>query len=112
MTRLYCGVPVTDRVAALEWFEVFFGRQADEVVDGEVLWRITDSAWGFVEESAERAGRAVLTLEVDDFDEMLARLVAHGIEHEPVASSGNGVRHVAVFDPDGNSLSLAEAPTR
>jgi hypothetical protein len=27
MTHLYCGVPVTDRAVAVEWFEAFFGRQ-------------------------------------------------------------------------------------
>src|SRR5690606_6114689 len=38
------------------------------------------------------------------------RLSAHGIGHEPVETYGNGVRHVVVTDPDGNNLSLAEAP--
>ena len=36
---------------------------------------------------------------------------ANGIDHEPVETYGNGVRHVVVLDPDRNSLSLAEAPT-
>ena len=36
------------------------------------------------------------------------RLAAHGIHHEPVETYGNGVRHVVVLDPDGNSLALAE----
>jgi len=47
-----------------------------------------------------------------DLDEILARLAAHGIDHEPVETYRNGVRHVVVLDPDGNSLSLAEGPTR
>jgi catechol 2,3-dioxygenase-like lactoylglutathione lyase family enzyme len=45
-----------------------------------------------------------------DFDDILARLAAHGIEHEPVETYSDGVRHVEVLDPDGNSLSLAQAP--
>jgi hypothetical protein len=44
--------------------------------------------------------------------DILARLAAHGIEHEPAETYGNGVRHVEVLDPDGNSLSLAEVPAR
>jgi len=40
------------------------------------------------------------------------RLAEHGIEHEPVETYGNGVRHVEVLDPDGNSLSLAQVPAQ
>ena len=36
--------------------------------------------------------------------------VANGIDHEPIEIYENGVRHVVVLDPDGNSLSLAEEP--
>ena len=45
-------------------------------------------------------------------DDTLARLTAHGIGHEPVETYNDGVRHVVVLDPDGNSLSLAEAPAQ
>ncbi|MDA3650277.1 VOC family protein [Saccharopolyspora indica] len=109
MTRVYSGVPVTDRTAALEWFAVFFGRPADEVVGDEALWSISDTAWIFVAEH-DRAGHALITIEVTGLDDVLARLAAHGIGHEPVETYDNGVRHVVVLDPDGNSLSLAEAP--
>ncbi|NBE99508.1 VOC family protein, partial [Nonomuraea sp. K271] len=57
-------------------------------------------------------GCAVITLGVSDLDDILARLAARGIAHEPVETYSNGVRHVVVLDPDGNSLSLAEAPTQ
>lgn len=61
---------------------------------------------------AARVGGTMITLGVRDLDDILARLARHGIEHEPVETSSSGVRHVEVLDPDGNSLSLAEAPTR
>lgn len=35
---------------------------------------------------------------------------AAGLEHEPVETYRNGVRHVTIIDPDGNSLSLASQP--
>ncbi|WP_228713688.1 VOC family protein [Prauserella endophytica] len=110
MTHLYSVVPVSDRAAALGWFAAFFGRPADEVVGGEALWRVSDTAWVVVDEHPERAGNALLTLSVAGLDAILARLVAHGAGHEPVETYGNGVRHVVVVDPDGNRLSLAEAP--
>jgi catechol 2,3-dioxygenase-like lactoylglutathione lyase family enzyme len=60
----------------------------------------------------ERVGGAMITLGVPDLDDILARLAAHGIRHEPVVTYGNGVRHVVVLDPDGNSLALAEPPAQ
>jgi predicted enzyme related to lactoylglutathione lyase len=110
MTHLYCVVPVTDRAAALQWFAVFFGRPADEIVGSEALWQISETAWVVVDEHPERAGHALLTLGVEGLDEILARIVAHGFGHQPVETYDNGVRHVVILDPDGNSLSLSEAP--
>jgi len=48
---------------------------------------------------------------VTGLDVILARLASHGGGHEPVATYANGVRHMVVPAPDGNSLSLAEAPS-
>ncbi|MEU3020540.1 hypothetical protein ABZ635_24475 [Nocardiopsis sp. NPDC007018] len=48
---------------------------------------------------------------VEGLDEILARLTSQGFGHDPVETYGNGVRHVDVHDPDGNTLSLAEAPS-
>lgn len=112
---LYSVMCVSDRIKALEWFEAFFGRPADEIIGEEYLWRLGENAWVVVDDRdvrAERVGGAMITLGVNDLDDILARLAAHGIDHEPVETYSNGVRHVTVLDPDGNSLSLAEAPTR
>jgi predicted enzyme related to lactoylglutathione lyase len=112
---LYSVVCVRDRAAAQKWFEVFFGRPADEVIGEEHLWQAGENAWVVIDDRSMRAARVggtMITLGVTDLDDILARLARHGIEHEPVETYGNGVRHVEVLDPDGNSLSLAEAPTR
>lgn len=108
---LYSVIQVSDRAKALEWYEGFFGRPADEIIGEEYLWQVGENAWVVVDDrSAERVGGAMITLGVTDLDDILARLAAHGIAHEPVETYGNGVRHVVVLDPDGNSVSLAEAP--
>jgi catechol 2,3-dioxygenase-like lactoylglutathione lyase family enzyme len=110
---LYSIMCVSDRDRALGWFGVFFGRSADEVIGEEHLWQVGANAWIVVDDRdvrAERVGGAMVTLGVTGLDDILARLAAHGIDHEPVETYGNGVRHVVVLDPDGNSLSLAEAP--
>lgn len=110
MTHLYSVVPVKDREAALTWFEAFFGRPPDEIIGEEALWQVGETAWVVVDDRTEQAGTALITLGVAGLDEILTRLAAHGIEHEPVETYGNGVRHVDVHDPDGNRLSMAEAP--
>lgn len=110
---LYSIVCVRDRVAAVRWYEVFFGRPADEIIGEEHLWQVGENAWVVVDDRemrAERVGGAMITFGVTDLDDILARLAAHGINHEPVETYSNGVRHVVVLDPDGNSLSLAEPP--
>ncbi|MTE17524.1 VOC family protein [Nocardia aurantiaca] len=110
---LYSIVCVSDRTQAQQWYEVFFGRPADKIVGEEYLWQVGVNAWLVVDDRAVRAARvggAMITLGVTDLDDILVRLAVHGVDHEPVEIYGNGVRHVEVLDPDGNSLSLAEAP--
>lgn len=110
---MYSVMCVSDRAKAVEWYEVFFGRAADEVVGEEHLWQVGEHAWLVVDDRemrAARVGGSMVTFGVTDFDVILARLVAHGVPHGPVETYRNGVRHVDVLDPDGNSLSLAQAP--
>jgi len=112
---LYSVMCVRDLTKSLAWFGAFFGRAADEVMGEEHLWQVGENAWVVVDARdvrAERVGGAMVTFGVTDLDEILARLATYGIAHEPVETYGNGVRHVDVLDPDGNSLSLAEAPTQ
>lgn len=47
---LYSVMCVSDRDRALEWFGVFFGRPADEVVGEEHLWRVGGNAWIVVDD--------------------------------------------------------------
>ena len=112
---LYSIMCVSDRTKALQWYEVLFGRPADEVIGEEYLWQVGENAWVVIDDRdvrAERVGGAMITFGVTDFDDILARLAAHGVGHEPVETYSNGMRHVVVLDPDGNSVSLAEMPAR
>ena len=113
MKDLYSIVPVTNGAAALEWFATFFGRPADEIIGEEALWQVGENAWVVIDErDATHAGHFRLTIGVEGLDDILARLTANGIDHEPVETYGNGVRHVVVMDPDGNNLAFAESPTQ
>jgi hypothetical protein len=75
-----------------------------------MLWEIDEHATLFIEPNAAQAGAGRITLAVVGLDAILERLVVQGIEHEPIETYSNGVRHVNVPDPDGNAIALAEPP--
>jgi hypothetical protein len=64
----------------------------------------------FIEPNAARAGAGRITFAVAGLDALLERLAAQRIEHEPIETYSNGVRHVNVPDPDGNTIAFAEPP--
>jgi catechol 2,3-dioxygenase-like lactoylglutathione lyase family enzyme len=110
ITHLFAGVPVSDLDASTDWYTRFFGRAPETRVEDEVLWEIDERAWLFIEPNAEKAGGGRITLAVTGLDALLERLAAEGIEHEPVQTYSSGVRHVSIWDPDGNALAFAEPP--
>ena len=110
ITHLIAGVPVSDLDAGIDWYTRLLGRPPDVRVGDEVLWDIDEHATLFIEPNAAWAGAGRITLVVAKLDVLLEHLVAQGIEHEPVATYSNGVRHVKIPDPDGNAIALAEPP--
>jgi catechol 2,3-dioxygenase-like lactoylglutathione lyase family enzyme len=110
ITHLFAGVPVSDLDASIEWYTRLFGRPPDSRVGEEILWEIDERAWLFIEPNAARAGAGRITLAVAGLDALLERLAAQRIEHEPIETYSNGVRHVNVPDPDGNAIAFAEPP--
>jgi catechol 2,3-dioxygenase-like lactoylglutathione lyase family enzyme len=110
ITQLVAGVPVSDLDASIDWYTRFFGRPPDLRVGDEVLWDIDEHATLFIEPNTARAGAGRITFAVDGLDGLLERLAAERIEHEPIETYSNGVRHVNIPDPDGNRIAFAEAP--
>jgi catechol 2,3-dioxygenase-like lactoylglutathione lyase family enzyme len=110
ITDLFAGVPVSDLDPSIDWYTRFFGRPPDLRVGDEVLWDIDEHATLFIEPNAEQAGAGRITLAVTGLDGLLERLTTQRIEHEPIETYSNGVRHVKIPDPDGNSIALAEPP--
>jgi catechol 2,3-dioxygenase-like lactoylglutathione lyase family enzyme len=110
ITDLMAGVPVSDLDAGIDWYSRFFGRAPDTRVGDEVLWEIDEHAWIFIERNAAAAGAGRITLAVTGLDLLLEGLAARRIEHEPIETYSNGVRHVTIPDPDGNAIAFAEPP--
>src|SRR5918992_3903224 len=94
ITDLFAGVPVSTLDASIDWYTRFFGRPPDSRVGDEVLWKIDEHAWVFIVPNAPRAGAGRITFAVAGLEALLERLTARGIEHEPIETYSNGVRHV------------------
>jgi catechol 2,3-dioxygenase-like lactoylglutathione lyase family enzyme len=110
ITHLIAGVPVSDLDASIDWYSRFFGRPPDMRAGEEILWDIDEHATLFIEPNAAQAGAGRVTFVVSGLDELLERLASAGIEHEPIETYSNGVRHTKIPDPDGNALAFAELP--
>jgi catechol 2,3-dioxygenase-like lactoylglutathione lyase family enzyme len=110
ITDLFAGVPVSDLDASIDWYTRFFDRPPDMLAGDEILWEVEGHAWIFIEPNTRLAGAGRITLAVAGLDALLERLAFQGIEHEPIETYSNGVRHVNVPDPDGNAIAFAEPP--
>jgi catechol 2,3-dioxygenase-like lactoylglutathione lyase family enzyme len=112
ITHLFAGVPVSDLDASIDWYTRFFGRPPDSRVGEEILWEIDEHAWLFIEPNAAQAGAGRITLAVAGLDALLERLAAERIEHEPIETYSNGVRHVNVPIRMGTRSRSPSRPTR
>ena len=110
ITHVIAGVPVSDLDAGIDWYTRLFGRPPDLRAGDEVLWDVDEHATLFIEPDAAVAGAGRVTLVVAGLDALLERLAAAGIEHVPVETYSDGVRHAKVPDPDGNAIAFAEMP--
>jgi catechol 2,3-dioxygenase-like lactoylglutathione lyase family enzyme len=110
ITHLFAGVPVSDLDASIDWYTRFFGRPPDMRAGEEMLWEVAEHATLFIEPNAAQAGAGRITFAVAGLDALLEGLAAERIEHEPIETYSNGVRHVNVPDPDGNAIAFAEPP--
>ena len=108
ITHLYAGVPVSDLDAGIDWYTRFFGRPPDHRAGTEMLWEVAEHATLFIEPNPAHAGSGRITLGVTGLDALLER---SGVDHGPIETYSDGVRHVMIPDPDGNAIALAEIPS-
>jgi catechol 2,3-dioxygenase-like lactoylglutathione lyase family enzyme len=110
ITHLFAGVPVSDLEASIDWYTRFFGRPPDMRAGEEILWEVDEHATLFIEPNAAQAGTGRVAFAVAGLEALLAHLAAARIEHEPIETYSNGVRHVNIPDPDRNAIAFAEPP--
>jgi catechol 2,3-dioxygenase-like lactoylglutathione lyase family enzyme len=111
VTTLFAGLAVTDLDAAEAFYERLLGGPPDMVPnEDELCWQATGPAWLYLVRDAERAGRGLAALFVDDLDAVIATLAEADVECDPITIVGGGVRHTRVSDPDGNRITLGQVP--
>jgi hypothetical protein len=108
---LFAGIPVRDYGAALVWYERLLGRPpAFFPNDAEAVWELAEHRYMYIEHLPERAGHALHTVFVDDFDVRVARIADRGLEPAKQETYSNGVRKATYVDPDGNEIGFGGGP--
>jgi hypothetical protein len=108
---LFAGIPVTDFAAALAWYERFFGGAPDMFPHAtEAVWGVGEHSYVYIVQQPERAGRALVTLFVGNFDERLQQIADQGLTPVLREQYENGVRKITYRDADGNEISLGGLP--
>ncbi len=110
ITWFFAGVAVADYASARAWYERLMGRPPDFTPqEHEAVWQIVENAWIYVVADSERAGKALLTLMVDDLDRHVAELTERGIAVGAIETQPGRYRKAEVVDPEGNKISFGQA---
>jgi hypothetical protein len=108
---LFAGMPVSDYAGALTWYERLLGAPPSFLPnDTEAVWEIAEHRYLYIVLRPERAGHAVQTLFVGDFDTRMTEIAGRGLEPATQETYANGVRKTTYLDPDGNEIGFGGAP--
>ena len=104
---LYAGIPVSDYEAAKPWYERLLGGEPTFVAHAtEAVWDLAEHRSLFIVEDAERAGKAIHTIFVDDLDARVADIASRGIEPDDRVTYPGKARKAIYRDADGNEISF------
>ena len=107
---LFAGLRVRDFAAARGWYEQLLGEPSFFPHETEAVWTLADERHVYVVEDAVRAGGGVVTVFVDDLDEVVGEIASRGLEPAGRETYFNGVRKVTYRDEDGNEVGFGGAP--
>jgi glyoxylase I family protein len=100
-------VPVTDLDRSRRWYELLFGRAADNnPMPTLAEWQVVPGGWVQVFDDDRRAGSMAVNFAVSDLDADIDELKQRGLEPGEIVEADKGVRLSALTDPDGNTVTL------
>jgi len=77
---LFAGIRVREFAAARAWYERLLGDPSFFPHATEAVWILADDRSVYIEEDADRAGGALITVFVDDLDAVVAEIASRGLE--------------------------------
>lgn len=77
---LFAGIPVRDYAAATAWYTRLLGSPPAFLPKTEAVWELAEHRYAYVVLLPERAGHAIHTMFVSDFDARLAQIGERGLE--------------------------------
>ena len=108
---LFAGIPVCDYSAALAWYErLLGGPPAFLPNEVEAVWEVAEHRYVYIELLPAKAGHAMHTLFLGDFDSRMAAIAGRGLLPARRETYENGVRKAIFVDPDGNEIGLGGGP--
>jgi predicted enzyme related to lactoylglutathione lyase len=110
VNRVLAGIAVADVDAAVRWYELLFGRPADQrPMEGLAEWHVPSGGVVQLVASDERAGRTLLTLDFEDLRRELAAMSDRGLDAGSVdETTSDKVLIAATTDPEGNAITLVQ----
>ena len=106
VTGVLANLAVEDLAEAERWYALLLGGPPDaRPMDGLLEWRPVAGGGVQVWREPARAGGSACVLDVDDLDDVAARLAAADVAHEG-PQPGGGARLLVLADPDGNRVVL------
>lgn len=108
---LFAGVRVSDIAVARSWYERLLGSEPSFFPnESEAVWTLSEQRWLYLLEDAAGAGRALVTVMVDDLDATVAAIAARGLEPADRETYGGAARKAIYRDAGGNEIGLGEVP--
>ena len=107
---LFAGIRVGEFAAARAWYERLLGDPSFFPHATEAVWILADDRSVYIEEDADRAGGALITVFVDDLDALISEIGSRGLKPAERETYSNGVRKATYRDDDGNEIGFGGAP--
>jgi predicted enzyme related to lactoylglutathione lyase len=106
---LFAGIAVVDLPVARAWYERLFGRAADLIPnEREAAWQVADGGWVYLVTDPERAGKALVTVIVEDLEAQVAELAERGVEPESLETIPGAAAKAEFTDPEGNAITFGQ----